>query len=387
MISDVSRGRFAVNCGTEGSGSMKSRLNDVRAYVDDIFDRIEDSGEKRAAYIHSYGVSQCCALLAAKRGLDLELAAVIGLLHDVYAYKTGFHALHAHNGAEMVRVAFKYGLNGLFSQEEQIIIKSAIYHHSDKDHVHDEYDELLKDSDILQHSAFDAIYGQAYGQRLFHVAKELALPPPDITVLPNEKTGASLFDRSRVGDIAETLAKRKIAGEKSDANFMKIIRYFPEKTAFAELKNAWCAAFVYHCCLEAGLALPIRVPHNAKKTANGRFACVAAWYEWGMENGFCRFEKDGFVPERGDIVVYNNIIPKEDKPEGGAWCDHIGIVIFRDNDGMMVAEGNAGNKNASDIIRRRHGGAVGCYIRIPEDYAYGGWKVDFKTGETRIAHY
>lgn len=168
---------------------------------------------------------------------------------------------------------------------------------------------------------------------------------------------------------------------------MKIIRYFPEETTFAELKNAWCAAFVYHCCLEAGLALPIRVPHNAKKTANGRFACVAAWYEWGMENGFCRFEEDGFVPERGDIVVYNNIIPKEDKPEGGAWCDHIGIVIFRDNDGMMVAEGNAGNKNASDIIRRRHGGAVGCYIRIPEDYAYGGWKVDFKTGETRIAHY
>lgn len=43
---------------------MKSRLECVREYVNGIFDRIEDAETKRAAYVHSYGVSQCCALLA-----------------------------------------------------------------------------------------------------------------------------------------------------------------------------------------------------------------------------------------------------------------------------------------------------------------------------------
>ena len=131
------------------------RLGRVRAYVNSIFDPVEDADEKRAAYIHSYGVSHCCALFAMKRGLDLELASVIGLLHDVYSYKTGVIAWHAQNGAEMVRVAFKYSLADLFTDEEQTIIKSAIYHHANKDIVHDEYDEMLKDSDILQRISFD----------------------------------------------------------------------------------------------------------------------------------------------------------------------------------------------------------------------------------------
>jgi len=86
---------------------MTDRTERVRAYVNGIFDRIENAEEKRAAYIHSYGVSHCCSLLAIKRGLDLELAAIIGLLHDVYSYKTGVITWHSQNGAEMVRVAFK----------------------------------------------------------------------------------------------------------------------------------------------------------------------------------------------------------------------------------------------------------------------------------------
>ena len=180
---------------------MTDRTERVRAYVNGIFDRIENADEKRAAYIHSYGVSHCCALLAAKRGLDLELATIIGLLHDVYSYKTGVLAWHSQNGAEMVCVAFKYSLTDLFSEEEQTIIKSAIYHHANKDIVHDEYDELLKDSDILQRLSFDTTYGWAYGQRLLRVMKELSLPTPNITVLPKEESMIKPFVQSLVGDI------------------------------------------------------------------------------------------------------------------------------------------------------------------------------------------
>jgi len=363
---------------------MDNRIDCVREYVDNIFDGIGETENKHAAYIHSYGVSQCCALLALKRGLDVELATVMGLLHDVYSYSTGITKWHSHNGAEMVRVAFKHSLAGLFSDDEQILIKSAIFHHSDKDHVHDEYDELLKDSDILQHLSFDAQFGWIQGHRLNNVLKELQLPEPKISILPQKGAIIKPFVQSLVGDIAGTLAKRKIAGEGSDPDFMRLIRYYPEANAINELKNSWCAAFVFHCCFEAGLSLPIRIPDAANKTVKCRFAGVGAWYEWGMENGFCRFENDGFAPERGDIIIYSNIIPNEDKPENSAWHDHIGIVLSADLDYLIVAEGNADNRNVSDIIRRRCGDKVGCYIRIPRDYSYDRWETDFKTGEKRV---
>jgi len=111
---------------------------------------------------------------------------------------------------------------------------------------------------------------------------------------------------------------------------MKIIRYYPEDNAFDELKNSWCAAFVYHCCMEAGLSLPIRDPYTAKQEASCRFAGVGAWYQWGMENGFCCFEKNGFTPNSGDILIYNNILPKKNKPVNSRWHDHIGIVLSHD---------------------------------------------------------
>ena len=103
-----------------------------------------------------------------------------------------------------------------------------------------------------------------------------------------------------------------------------------------------------------------------------------------MEYGYCHFENEGFTPERGDIVIYNNIIPKEDKPENSAWHDHIGIVLSCNGNTLLVAEGNAGNKNVSGIITRKRDDTIGCYIRIPKDYTYDGWKIDFKTGEEKI---
>ena len=159
---------------------------------------------------------------------------------------------------------------------------------------------------------------------------------------------------------------------------MRIIRYFPEDSAFDELKNAWCAAFVYHCALEAGLVLPIRTPHNAKELADYRFACVQGWYEWGCSNGFCRNADGDF--KRGDIVIYNNIIPKANKAENSSWCDHIGIILSGDNEKLIVAEGNADNKNISGIITRPRDKTIGCFLRITEDYRYDGGNTDFKTG-------
>jgi hypothetical protein len=362
---------------------MKSRLDCVREYVNSIVNRIEDAGNRRAAYVHSYGVSNYCALLALKRGLDKELATAIGLLHDIYSYKTGCTDLHSHNGADMVRVAFKHDLKDLFSEDEQTIIKSAIYHHSDKHHVHDEYDELLKDADVIQHLPFDTVYEWIRGQRLLHTLKELELPVPAITILEEEKPAATGFNSTRLADVGGALARKRVVGHKRDLDYMKIVRYFPEDKAPDEFRNGWCAALVYHCCLEAGLLLPIHAGHTAKSTP-GRFGGVKGWHQWGTANGFCRYAKDGFTPQRGDIVIYEDIIPAENKAPGSTGYDHMGIVLACGPDELLVAEGNVGNRNVSDIVRRRRDDTIGCYIRIPEGYSYEGWKIDFKTGETRV---
>ena len=65
----------------------------------------------------------------------------------------------------------------------------------------------------------------------------------------------------------------------------------------------------------------------------------------------------------------------------------MGIVLSCGSDSLVVAEGNVDNKNVSDIVSRRRDAMIGCYIRIPEDYSYDGWKIDFKTGGIRIVHY
>ena len=359
-----------------------SRIEKVQNYVNSVFESIPDMTEKREAYIHSYGVAECMALLAKKRGLNPEFATITGLLHDVYSYKTGVRALHSHNGAEMVRVAFKYDLVGLFSEYEQTTIKSAIYHHADKEHVHDAYDELLKDCDILERYLYDVTYEDFCEPRLKSVANEIGIDVPETKLTDGKRVKAS-FNQCCVGDIAEKLAAKHISAARNNPEYMEIIKYYPEQTAFNELDHAWCAAFVFHCCIKAGLKLPLRTPHTAKEIANYRFACVIAWYEWAHRYGYCKYEKDGYTPQRGDIVLYKNIIPRENKPENSTWCDHMGVVLSCTAESLTVAEGNVDNKNISGIVNRKRDDTIGCYIRMPEDYEYNEWKMDFKTGNYR----
>lgn len=356
------------------------RIEAIQKYVDSIISEMKSENDRKSARIHTYGVAQCCSLLAKRRKLNSELAYISGLLHDVYAYKTGSYMYHAQSGADMVRVAVR---NMSFSDDERMIILSAIYHHANKDLIHDAYDEVLKDADILQPflNAGDIKIFYPARQRLEKILESLNITFSHIMenhgATSVKKAGS--FQRDLLADVAQELAAMKIWGEKSDKNFMQIIRYYPELTAFDELKYAWCAAFIYHCIVEAGLELPIRY----KPKSNTRFACVEAWLKWGEINGFCFFETDKFLPARGDIIIYNNIISPGNKPVNTPWYDHIGIVLSVDCENLTVAEGNVDNKNVSGIIERRRYENIGCYLRIPDGYEYDGWKYDYKTDQPR----
>jgi len=115
-----------------------------------------DCEERRCAYLHLYGVSQACAMLALRRRANVEMAIVAGMLHDIYSYANMNSENHAHEGADMAQNI----LNSLaiYNEDEINLICTAIYNHSDKDIVHDTLDEILKDADVMQHILYNPLF-------------------------------------------------------------------------------------------------------------------------------------------------------------------------------------------------------------------------------------
>jgi len=179
--------------------------------------------------------------------------------------------------------------------------------------------------------------------------------------------GTVAMKRESLAAIAESLAAKHIVGEKTNRDYMKMLKYYPENDP-DEFKNGWCCAFVYHCCREAGINLPLGTHKTARKGNFRWFTGVIAWFEWGQVNGFIHYESPDFAPEKGDIVIFNNIVPEQYKQKGSLWCDHIGIVLSCKGEYLTVAEGNVDNQNVSGIMKRKRDETIGCYIRIPEDY-------------------
>jgi len=132
-----------------------NRIEKVREVIDELLLNMTDYEERRCAYLHLYGVSQACALLALKRKENVELAVVAGMLHDVYSYVNMDSQDHAHKGAEMARNI----LDSLkiFSEDEKNLIYNAIYNHGDKTIIHDSLDEILKDADVMQHVLYNPL--------------------------------------------------------------------------------------------------------------------------------------------------------------------------------------------------------------------------------------
>ena len=118
-----------------------------------VLSNMEDDEKRAKAIDHLHGVSLAAVILAKKRGEDPELAAMAGLLHDLYAYKTGSYDDHARLGAEYVR-GFLKKLD-ITTKEETEIICSAIRHHDSKADTDAPMDEILKDADVIHHSLSD----------------------------------------------------------------------------------------------------------------------------------------------------------------------------------------------------------------------------------------
>ena len=167
--------------------------------------------------------------------------------------------------------------------------------------------------------------------------------------------------RQRLVKIAETLALKPFHGNVMGlrSNIKPLTDHFPDGHR-KEFEGKWCAAFVYHCCIQAGFKIPYRYP--SKKF--GAFAGVRAWLNWAKlrENQFYYSSQNrNFSPQSGDIVIYDNIF--DPGPH-----DHIGIILAVDSHNLRVAEGNV--NNFSMVITRKRNSHVRGYIRIPDAYEH-----------------
>ena len=131
-----------------------SRIKDLQKHIHGILEKkIADPHKRANAVAHLHGVSLAAVIIAKKRGLDPELAAMAGLLHDMYAYKSGSYDNHEHLGAEYAGKILRE--LKITTEEETDIICSAVYHHGSKAECDSPMDEVLKDADVIHHSLGD----------------------------------------------------------------------------------------------------------------------------------------------------------------------------------------------------------------------------------------
>jgi HD superfamily phosphodiesterase len=151
-----------------------SRLENLRRHVDHLLFQL-DGDPCRDGFVHLYGVSLCAALLARRRGLDSDLAAAAGMLHDIWSYTSGNAFNHAEPSASLARRILAEV--GGYGKDEIEQICTAIIHHSDKASVHSPLDEVLKDADVLQHYFYNPTLPENPGEkdRLARCTEELGI--------------------------------------------------------------------------------------------------------------------------------------------------------------------------------------------------------------------
>ena len=166
--------------------------------------------------------------------------------------------------------------------------------------------------------------------------------------------------REKLAKTAKDMAQIPFHGDVGEmtSNLAPIVRLFPAWN-LKEADGLWCAAFVYYCCTSAGF----EIPYRPKECKTCHLAACLGWEEFAIGDRRIEYHKgpEGFVPEAGDIVLYDRVFENKEH-------DHIGIVLEKRECMILTAEGNV--NNVSGIIERSIDEHIRAYIRIPDGYQY-----------------
>ena len=144
-------------------GSGLSRAEKIqRKIVDMIIEsKLPDAKRESSKAWELKHSSSCCQIgriLAEKRNLDVEMAEIICVMHDIYVIVEGTYKDHARKGAVIAGKILEE--SGDFTEKEIKLITDAIAQHSDKDvYTKNPYVELVKDADILDCSLYQGVEG------------------------------------------------------------------------------------------------------------------------------------------------------------------------------------------------------------------------------------
>ncbi|MBO5501629.1 MAG: CHAP domain-containing protein [Clostridia bacterium] len=167
--------------------------------------------------------------------------------------------------------------------------------------------------------------------------------------------------RAYLAEVARRNALKPFHGflPHEDSNLAPIVAHFP-RWNLTEADGLWCAAFVYHCCMEAGF----HFPYSPEECESCSLAGCGGWEEFAMKHSRIRYHRgDDFLPQPGDIVLYDRVFCDAEH-------DHIGIVLEADESHLLCAEGNSPLGNISGIISRSRDEHIRGYIRIPDCFCY-----------------
>ncbi|MEC0129146.1 CHAP domain-containing protein [Paenibacillus pabuli] len=341
------------------------RVELVRALVLETLHTTENTSKKEEALVNLFGVSSFAILLAIRREQNSEIAAIAGLLHGFYYYKTGIKYFPGPNSADTVRPILRS--TQIFTDEELSVILRSIFYQKDKHRVHGPYEEIIKDAILIERYVQNP--GDHFSKvEIYRLQKgfvELGIPIEQVEVkckINRRTINKGTEDRRlRLAEIAEALAIQEVMGISEDENFRQICKYWPDSDIYKVLEANWCAAFVYHCCMKAGIILPIRYPNHSY-----RLAGVGAWLDWAKlpETNFLYQDGyHGFIPKRGDIVIFDKLLSDNSH-------DHIGIVLACEGNQLLVAEGNKDNENFSSVRYKDRGHCIYGYMRIDDSYQF-----------------
>lgn len=96
--------------------------------------------------IHATSCAQIGRMLAEKRKVDTEIAALACAIHDIGRWVTGRQSDHAPNGEGPARLFLAEGKDTVDTTEQ---IVKAVINHSKKEEIGTPLEELVKDADIL----------------------------------------------------------------------------------------------------------------------------------------------------------------------------------------------------------------------------------------------
>ena len=162
-----------------------TRITQVYNSVKEI---LNNSDTIPAVYTHLYQVSQCCALIALRRGKNAELATIAGILHDIAYLKSNeknsnIIGLTGENHAEygsQIALEILQELN-ITTSEENNIICTTIQKHIYKNVIDTPFDEILKDADVLAHGLYNVTGNNFRGIRWDNLCKEFDIINPKIS--------------------------------------------------------------------------------------------------------------------------------------------------------------------------------------------------------------